>query len=309
MTKLNSLQDLNSVLPKKKRKHELYKVYEQVDLPQKNMTVRFLETWAPSKKEIQKLLDQNFDLTIKTLKDIQKKQLKEALLSLDTSDIVSDYVPSYSKNKDIINAKKIVDNAFVKVLDDLDEKDVKNFVNSVDLSKKMMEEKVYMWIVSNVNKDWLSVSLGNKFWHSVRYDIPYSNLSNFAKNKNFHKWMTVFVDVKKDHTKTSLVSRKDFDKQRFDEIKSMWIEIGWYRPIFYMTKSGKILKGKVVSLGDDVFGKQVIFETNKGKKFPVTLESLKIWMSLANKEYHKYKANFRNKKPIKVVSKIKEKIN
>jgi len=63
---------------------------------------------------------------------------------LDTSDIVSDYVPSYSKNKDIINAKKIVDNAFVKVLDDLDEKDVKNFVNSVDLSKKMMEEKVYM---------------------------------------------------------------------------------------------------------------------------------------------------------------------
>jgi len=33
--------------------------------------------------------------------------------------------------------------------------------------------------------------------------------------------MTVFVDVKKDHTKTSLVSRKDFDKQRFDEIKSM----------------------------------------------------------------------------------------
>jgi hypothetical protein len=32
-------------------------------------------------------------------------------------------------------------------------------------------------------------------------------------------------------------------------------------------------------------------------------------MSLANKEYHKHKANFRNKKPIKVVSKTKEKID
>lgn len=309
MTKLNSLQDLNSVLPEKKRKHELYKVYEQVDLPQKSMTVHFLETWAPSKKEIQELLDQNFDLTIKTLKDIQKKQLKEALLSLDTSDIVSDYVPNYSKNKDIINAKKIVNNAFAKTLDDLDEKDVKTFVKSVDLSKKMMEEKVYMGIVSNTSKEWLTVSIGNKFWHSIEYNIPYSNLSDIVKNKKFRKWTIVFVDVKKDHTKTSLVSRKDFDKQRFDEIKNMWIEIGWYKPIFYMTKSGKILKGKVVSIGDDVFGKQVIFETKKGKKFPLTIESLKTGMNLANKEYHKHKANFRNKKPIKTVSKIKEKID
>ncbi len=239
----------------------------------------------------------SFEKIWKTLEDSKNDILK----------ILDIYVPNHSRNKIIRNADKIakaIDPIFVKILDNIDKEDVKRFVKWVDLSRKMMEEKVYMWVVSNVGETWITVSIGSKLWYQVDYEIPYTRLPENMKNNKFRKWWTVFVDVKKDYEKITLSSREEFNKPRLDALKDMNIKINGYETVFYMTKAWKLLKWKIIWLGDDVFGKQVIFQTKDGKKkFPITIDALKEWRNLAKQAYQKinndYSRNNKNQFPLK----------
>ncbi len=220
----------------------------------------------------------SFEKIWKTLEDSKNDILK----------ILDIYVPNHSKNKVIRNADKISEKILDKIFDPVYEKEVQNFVKWVDLSKKMMEEKVYMWVVSNVGETWITVSIGSKLWYQVDYEIPYTRLPENMKNNKFRKWWTVYVDVKKDYEKVTLSSREEFNKPRLDALKDMNIKINGYETVFYMTKAWKLLKWKIIWLGDDVFGKQVIFQTKDGKKkFPITINALKEWRNLAKQAYQK----------------------
>lgn len=220
----------------------------------------------------------SFEKIWKTLEDSKNDILK----------ILDIYVPNHSRNKVIRNADKISEKILDKIFDPVYEKEVQNFVKWVDLSKKMMEEKVYMWVVSNVGETWITVSIGSKPWYQVDYEIPYTRLPENMKNNKFRKWWTVYVDVKKDYEKVTLSSREEFNKPRLDALKDMNIKINGYETVFYMTKAWKLLKWKIIWLGDDVFGKQVIFQTKDGKKkFPITINALKEWRNLAKQAYQK----------------------
>lgn len=247
-------------------------------------------------EKIDKILASWANENLSTSKSFSDRLQKSKSDIFDTLDII----PKHSNNK-IISMTEKINKMLKNWLRELNNKDVENFIKSVDLWKQMMENKVYMGMVSNANKKWLTVCIWSQFWHPIEYDIDYNELSDSMKTKKFHKWLEVFVDIKKDEikheTKANLVSRNSFDKPRFEQLKSMNIQINWYKPIFYMTKSWKIFKWNVVWLGDDVFGKQVIFKTKDGKnQFPITIDSLKKWMELARSSYAKIEKN--RKKPI-----------
>ncbi len=217
----------------------------------------------------------------------------------DIFSILDVYTPKHSENKIIRIADKI-NKLLDEGLRDINDKDVENFIKKVDLSKHMMENKIYKWIISKANKKWLTVCIWSQFWHTLEYDISYDSLPEYMKKKTFHKWLEVFVDIEKDSnknkTRVNLVPRKAFDKPRFDALKNMNIEVGSKKPVFYKTKWWKLLKWTIIWLGDDTFGKQVVFQTKDGKiKFSIAIESLKEWIDLARKDY--FKTNNISKRP------------
>ncbi len=311
MGKVNSLDKIKQILPnnddlsiknnwRKIKKHPNHKPHQEysewvyVSNIKKVLLDDFTDDldfwWIPWKKwdlvVSAGTKEEDITTTLKSFEKIWKILEDNRNEILDTLHIP---VPTHSHNK-IINRC-------------LNEQNFQDFYTSVDLSNKKMEEKVYMWSVSDVHENSLTVCIGSTFWqHPVEYDIPFDRLPDSMKGKNFHIWLSVFVDVKKDVSETTLTSRKYFDQPRLDELKRMGIEINWYKPVFYKTTSWKIYKWKIIWLWDDVFGEQVVFQTKEGKKFPITLRALKKWIEAAKLEYQKKKSvsSETHKKPVLV---------
>lgn len=276
-------EDLKTIdsLPKKKRNHEKYTVYEQVDVPAVygKKQLHFSDMGTPSKAELQKLLDKDLDLTTKLVKETQREKLKKALEDFDISDLLSniEHFPNNSNNNTIYFTKKIGE----ALLKDFDFQET--YESLPNFWKKLIEEKVYKWIVTSVDKNWFTVCLW-KLWTNPREYV-------FSKKNGTRLpsiWDMQYVDVKQ--KSGELTSREAFDAPRKDKLKTMNIEINWYKPIFYLPKwSKKTLKGKIVSLSNDFLGNEVIFQTQDGKKFSLSLETLKEWLSRASEEYNKQK--------------------
>lgn len=218
--------------------------------------------------------------TSKSFSKLLQNSKSQILSTLDVTTSSKEYRPTYA-TKNLISLSEKISEALLK------DYDFQEFYNGVDLSKTKMEEKTYMWIISDVNKESIKALIGRSFEHPVEYVIPYDRLPVSMKNQKFTRGDRIFVDVKKDATQANLVSKKVFDQPRLDELKNMWIEVNWSKPIFYMTKWGKSFKWKIIWLGDDVTGKQVIFQTRDGKKkFPISIEGLKLWISLAKQKFY-----------------------
>lgn len=286
---------------KKKRNHEKYTVYEQVDIPsvKEKKELHFLETGAPSKAELKKLLIQDFALTTKTVKETQREKLKKALAYFDISDLLSniEHFPNNSNNNTIYFSKKI-GNALLK---DFDLQEFYEILPNFD--RKMIEEKVYMGLVTHVDEKSFTVCI----WKSWKTDVNYVFSKEDVKKMPLI-WDIQYVDL--NQKLGSLSSRDAFDAPRREKLKAMNIEINWHKPIFYLPKwSKKTLKGKVISLANDMEGKEVIFQTQQGQKFSVSLETFKEWIQQARQEYVKQK-DFSYKKSAPILIKrqhIKEK--
>ncbi len=260
---------------------------DEFAIPSDNFSLSFVEYNSPSKKELWKLFDKDSEKMIEAMRTIKQKnkdELKEALQELASSEnFESDYTPTYSHNIKIRLSKKIE-----KVLEK--KQNFQEFQSTVDLSKNIMEEKIYKWVISNVQEDSITVLIGKMFWNPIEYTIHYSKLTPLFQKRKYLVGDDVFVDVKKNTNDITLVSRLEFERPRREALSKLGIEINWVKPIFYQTKSWNIIRGKVIWIGQDSSGEQVIFENkDTKKKFALSLDNLQKWMKLARDTYIKTK--------------------
>jgi hypothetical protein len=272
MPRLQDIISDKNVLLKEKSKKLNRKNLSKRNFVNKNQKIEYLERLNPSKKDIKDLLDMDFDRTIKTIRSNQEKQLKKALEDFDIWDLLSkiDYQPNLSHNKKIKELLKA--SKYLETYDFLP-----------DFSKESFKEKIYVWVVSEVNNDCIDVCVW-KFWENpVEYQIFYKDMPLSFKNKEFFRWDRVFVDMR--NWEKNIIDNKNVEKYRKDQLKSLWIDIDWYKPVFYISSWGKSIRWKIIWFWDDLKLNEFIFQPDKGQKFSVSIETLKKWMNLATKKH------------------------
>lgn len=253
----------------------------------------FEDLWALLPDSYQQWLDKN----VKTSKTLQNS------LQKDKASIARILWLNIDKSKDwkMVDMLKKIQGMLDKALLEASQKEVADFTESVDFSKRMMKNWVYKWIIAQKNKDGIIVSIGSKSGNPIEYELLYKDLPKWISKKKLSLTDEIFIDLEKLEDwfmKINYATKKDFHKPLMEELDRLWLTINWYKPVFYMTKSGKPLTGKIVSLGDDVFGEQVVFQTKDWKQnFPISIAALKEWMFQARKAYQKKSKLSKSKKP------------